>query len=220
MANYLLLGANRGIGLQLARQLSARDDRIIAVCRSESETLSALPVDVISGIDLSDPACLETLDRRLGDEAVDVLLFVAGMLEGDNLESVSPESMRRHFEVNALAPLSAVKQLRHRLREGGKVFILSSRVGSIADNGSGGNYAYRVSKTAVNMIGVNLAHDLKPQGVAVFLLHPGYVRTDMTGHTGHVDAAESAAGLIQQMDRLELTDTGSFWHASGEALAW
>ena len=217
---YLLLGANRGIGLQLARQLSVRGDRVIAVCRSESEALSALPVDIISGIDLSDAACLETLDDRLGDEAVDVMLFVAGILEGDNLENVSPDSMRRHFEVNALAPLAAVKQLRHRLREGSKVFILSSRVGSIADNSSGGNYAYRVSKTAVNMIGVNLAHDLKPQGIAVFLLHPGYVRTDMTGHTGHMEAADSAAGLIQQMDRLELSQTGSFWHSSGEPLEW
>jgi len=220
MANYLLLGANRGIGLQLARQLSARGDRVIAACRGESEELAGLPVEIISGIDLSDTECLETLDRRLGEEAIDVLVFVAGTLEGDTLESASLDSMRRHFEINALAPLAAIKQLRHRLNEGGKIFIVSSRVGSIADNSTGGNYAYRVSKTAVNMIGVNLAHDLKPQGIAVILLHPGYVRTDMTGHTGHVDADESASGLIQQMDRLELGDTGTFWHASGEALPW
>jgi NAD(P)-dependent dehydrogenase (short-subunit alcohol dehydrogenase family) len=220
MTHHLILGANRGIGLQLAGHLSARGDRVTAVCRSESEELSALPVDVISGIDLSDPACLERLDMALEGENIDVLVYVAGILEGDTLDSAGLDSMRRHFEINALAPFAAIRQLRHRVRDGGKVFILSSRVGSIADNSSGGNYAYRVSKTAVNMIGVNLAHDLEPRGIAVILLHPGYVRTDMTGHTGLMDADESAAGLIEQMDRLTIADTGSFWHANGEALQW
>jgi NAD(P)-dependent dehydrogenase (short-subunit alcohol dehydrogenase family) len=220
MTHHLILGANRGIGLQLARQLSARGDRVTAVCRSESGELSALPVEVISGIDLSDTACLERLDTALEGENIDVLVHVAGILDGDTLDSASLDSMRRHFEINALAPFAAIRQLRHRVRDGGKIFILSSRVGSIADNSSGGNYAYRVSKTAVNMIGMNLAHDLEPRDIAVILLHPGYVRTDMTGHTGHMDADESAAGLIEQMDRLTIKDSGSFWHANGEALQW
>lgn len=220
MTRYLLLGANRGIGLELARQLCARQDEVVAVCRRSSRELSALPARVIEGIDLAAADDLRNLDAALGDGHFDVLVHVAGVLAGDSLESVTLDSMRRHFEVNTLAPLAAVKQLQRRLGEGGKVFILSSRVGSIADNGSGGNYAYRVSKTAVNMVGVNLAHDLKPRGIAVVLLHPGFVRTDMTGHRGHMDVAESAAGLIRQMDRRGLDDTASFWHASGERLEW
>lgn len=220
MATYLLLGANRGIGLELARQLSARGDQVIAVCRNESAELTALPLAVVSGIDLSDGGSLDSLDHALGDTAIDVLVFVAGMLDGDSLDTVSLENMRRHFEVNTLAPLASVTRLRHRLSTGGKLFILSSRVGSLADNTSGGNYAYRVSKTAVNMVGVNLAHDLRAQDIAVILLHPGYVRTDMTGRTGLMDADESATGLILQMDRLGLEQTGTFWHASGEQLQW
>jgi NAD(P)-dependent dehydrogenase (short-subunit alcohol dehydrogenase family) len=220
MANYLVLGANRGIGLELVRQLSARGEEVIAVCRGASDVLETLPVSVISGVDLAQESGRQRLDDALGERSVDVLVFVAGVLEGDSLDTVTLESMRRHFEVNTLAPLATIQRLAPRLSTGSKVFILSSRVGSIADNGSGGNYAYRVSKTAVNMVGVNLAHDFKPRGVAVVLLHPGYVRTDMTGHRGHMDVDESAQGLIQQMDHLSLEDTGTFWHASGEQLSW
>lgn len=171
-------------------------------------------------MDVTDGVTLEALDRRLPEGPIDVLVHVAGILESDSLDSLTLTGMRRHFEVNTLAPLAVARQFQHRLREGGKIFILSSRVGSLADNGSGGNYAYRVSKAAVNMVGVNLAHDLKPRGVAVVLLHPGYVRTDMTGNSGNITAGESATGLIGQMDRLGLEDTGTFWHASGEKLEW
>jgi len=220
MANYLLLGANRGIGLALVDHLSRRGETVTAVCRQRSDALTTLPVRVIDGIDISLDADLDALDEALADVRVDVLVHVAGVLEGDSLDTVTLDSMRRHFEVNTLAPLASVRRLRHRLAGGGKVFILSSRVGSLADNGSGGNYAYRVSKAAVNMVGVNLAHDLKPRGITVALLHPGYVRTDMTGWRGDIDVDESASGLIRQMDRLGLGETGTFWHASGAQLDW
>lgn len=220
MSTYMILGANRGIGLQLVTQLSQRGETVIAVCRKVSNELRALPVKIMDGIELTSQTDLEVLDQQLGDTRVDVLVHVAGILRSDILESVSLESMREHFEVNTLAPLASVRQLHHRLGQGGKVFILSSRVGSIADNSSGGNYAYRVSKTAVNMVGVNLAHDMKSLGISVHLLHPGYVQTDMTGQRGNLTAHESAAGLITQMDWLNLGNTGTFWHASGEQLEW
>ncbi len=220
MATYLILGANRGIGLQLAKQLGERGEQVIAVCRHGSDELSALPARVIDGVELTDSDSLLNLQQQLADLQIDVLVHVAGILRGDDLDSLSLEQMRQHFEVNTLAPLASLKALRGNLAAGSKVFILSSRVGSIADNSSGGNYAYRVSKTAVNMVGVNLAHDLKPYGISVHLLHPGYVQTDMTGHRGNLAADESAAGLIEQMDRLGLEDAGTFWHASGEQLEW
>ena len=98
--------------------------------------------------------------------------------------------------------------------------IVTSRMGSVADNDSGGAYGYRMSKAAVNITGVSLARDLAERGISVALLHPGYVRTDMTGHSGHIDAEEAAAGLIQRMDELSPATTGTFWHANGETLPW
>jgi NAD(P)-dependent dehydrogenase (short-subunit alcohol dehydrogenase family) len=106
------------------------------------------------------------------------------------------------------------------MKSGGKIGILSSRVGSMADNTSGGNYGYRMSKAAVNMAGVNLAHDLKPLGVAVFLLHPGFVQTEMTGGRGHIGPDESARGLIARLDALGMDESGTFWHADGSQLPW
>jgi NAD(P)-dependent dehydrogenase (short-subunit alcohol dehydrogenase family) len=96
---------------------------------------------------------------------------------------------------------------------------VTSRVGSIDDNGSGGNWGYRASKTAVNMIGINLMHELKPRGIAVALLHPGLVATDMTGQHG-ISAADSARGLIERLNELNLDNTGGFWHAEGYTLPW
>jgi NAD(P)-dependent dehydrogenase (short-subunit alcohol dehydrogenase family) len=106
------------------------------------------------------------------------------------------------------------------LDEGSKVGIITSRMGSIADNDSGGSYGYRMSKAAVNAAGKSLAIDLKPRGIAVGILHPGWVRTDMTGRNGLIDANESAKGLLARMDELNLDNTGTFWHANGELLPW
>ena len=105
------------------------------------------------------------------------------------------------------------------LSRGSKLAIVSSRVGSIGDNSSGGNYGYRVSKTGANMVGMNLHRDLAGKGIAVALLHPGYVATDMTGGAG-ISAAESAAGLIARIDELTAENSGSFWHAEGYVLPW
>ena len=106
------------------------------------------------------------------------------------------------------------------LHTGAKVVIVTSRMGSVADNTSGGMYGYRMSKAAVNMAGMSLSRDLKGKGIAVALLHPGYVRTDMTGGNGFISAEESARGLITQIERLDIQTTGSFWHCNGEELPW
>ena len=129
-------------------------------------------------------------------------------------------AVRLQFEVNAMGPLRITHALLPQLGPGSKVGIVSSRMGSLEDNTSGSRYGYRMSKAAVNMAGVSLAHDLKERGVAVALLHPGYVQTDMTGGRGNVQPAEAAAGLIARMDGLSMDNTGSFWHANGETLPW
>jgi NAD(P)-dependent dehydrogenase (short-subunit alcohol dehydrogenase family) len=215
----LITGANRGIGLEIARQLRARDDQVIAVCRKSSAALDELGCRVISGIDVANDDTVDRLANALEGTAIDVVMNNAGILEPDSLETIDFDSLRRQFEVNTLGPLRVALATLPNLREGGKLVIITSRVGSLADNGSGRYYGYRSSKTAVNMIGVNLALDLRERGIAVLLLHPGMVATDMTGHNG-IPAAESAAGLIERIDSLGLAETGTFWHADGEPLPW
>lgn len=219
MSTALVIGASRGIGLELARQLAARGDRVIATCRGHGDALDALGVRVLDGVDVTDDAAVARLVDALRDTPPDIVIHNAGILEGDRLDSVSFDAMRRQFEVNALGPLRVVRALAPILREGARIGLVSSRVGSIGDNGSGNNYGYRTSKAAVNMIGKNLSHDLAPRGIALALLHPGLVATDMTGGRG-IDPADAAAGLIARMDELDLGKTGTFWHAEGYPLPW
>lgn len=219
MSTALVIGASRGIGLELARQLAARGDTVIATCRGHGDALDTLGVRVVDGVDVTDDAAVARLVDMLRYTPPDIVIHNAGILEGDRFENLSLESMRRQFEVNALGPLRTVRALAPILREGARIGLVSSRVGSIDDNGSGNNYGYRTSKAAVNMIGKNLSHDLAPRGIALALLHPGLVATDMTGGRG-IDAADAAAGLIARMDELDLDKTGTFWHAEGYPLPW
>lgn len=219
MTSYLVTGSNRGIGLQLCTQLQSRGDDVIAVCRQSSAALDALGVEVISGVDVSLGEDTAKLAAALHGRHIDVLINNAGILRRDSFDSIDFDQMEEQFRVNTLGPLRLTAALADNLGSGGKVAIVSSRVGSIADNGSGGNYGYRVSKAAVNMAGINLQHDLAPRGIALVLLHPGLVATEMTGGTG-ISPAESAAGLIQRIDDLEMTNSGRFLHAEGYELPW
>lgn len=223
MKTVLITGANRGIGLALTRQYVERGDRVIAVCRNSSAELDSTGARIESGVDVTDGEAVGALAARLQSESIDILLLNAGVLVRDALGGIDEdgfEAMRRQFEVNTIGPLRVVQALCERLREGSKVAIITSRMGSMADNGSGGSYGYRASKAAVNAVGKSLSVDLAPHGVAVVLLHPGYVATDMVGGRGDVQPDESAAGLVARIDGLEMQDTGSFWHAQGERLPW
>jgi len=219
MTTTLITGCNRGIGLQLVKQLQERGDDVIGVCRTSSPELESLGIRVIDGINVSDGTSVQALKAVLGDEPLDMLINNAGILLRDSFGEIDYDAMLRQYEVNTLGPLRVTEALADNLREGSKVAIVSSRVGSIDDNGSGGNWGYRASKTAVNMIGTNLMHEMKPRGIAVALLHPGLVATDMTGQHG-ISAADSARGLIERIDELNLGNSGGFWHAEGYALPW
>ena len=220
MADVVVTGANRGIGLELCRQLAARGDRVLACCRSASEDLEALGVEILADVDVTSDAAVARLADHVADRPVDMLINNAGLLLPDGLGSLDFDGVRRQLEVNALGPLRVTAALRGRLGQGSKVAIVTSRMGSIEDNTSGGMYGYRMSKAAVNMAGRSLARDLERAGVAVTILHPGFVRTGMTGGQGFCDPPEAAAGLIARIDELTLATTGGFWHASGEALPW
>ena len=220
MATVLVTGANRGIGLELCRLASDRGDDVIAVCRASSSELDALGVRVEAGVDVTSDADVAALAERLGDTRVDILINNAGLLAHESLGSIDWDSVRRQLEVNSLGPLRVTDALAPRLGEGSKVAIITSRMGSIADNGSGGYYGYRMSKAAVNAAGMSLAHDLRGRGVAVVILHPGFVRTEMTGRTGNVEPIEAAGQLLARIDELELGTTGRFLHANGDELPW
>jgi len=219
MTTILISGANRGIGLEMTRQYAERGDEVIAVCRATSAGLDKLGVQVIDGVDVTSGDSVARLADAVKGIKIDRLVNNAGILERTSLDHLDYDSMERQFRVNAIAPLRLTAALQSNLEADSKVFIITSRMGSIDDNDSGGSYGYRMSKAAVNMAGKSLSVDLKDAGIAVFLLHPGWVSTDMTGGTG-IPVEESAKGLIERMDTLDLNQTGSFWHQEGYELPW
>lgn len=223
MQTALVTGANRGIGLALTQQYRRRGDRVIAVCRSDSKELRDSGAQVESGIDVTDDAALMALSRKLDRERIDHLWLNAGILEREKLGGIDEagfDSLRRQFEVNALGPLRVVQALVDNLAGGSKVAIVTSRMGSMGDNDSGGYYGYRASKAAVNAIGKSLAVDLKPRGVSVFLVHPGYVATDMVGRSGDITPEVAAQRMVALLDKLGPQDSGSFRHSNGSELPW
>ena len=219
MSTALVTGASQGIGLEICRQLHARGDTVIAACRRASTELRALGCRVVEDVEVTDEAAIVRLAAALAGQRIDVLVNNAGILSEDSLDEFDIEGIRRQFEVNALGPLRVTRALLGNLGRGAKVAIITSRMGSIADNGSGGYYGYRMSKAAVNMAGMSLARDLRDRGITVLLLHPGMVATGMTDGRG-IPVAESAAGLIARIDSLGIAETGSFHHANGERLPW
>lgn len=219
MNKVLVTGANRGIGLEVCRQLAERGDEVIAVCRRGSADLGALDLKLIEGIDVAADEPVSRLRELTGLQSLDWVINNAGVLAGDSLDRLDFDAMAWQFRVNTLGPLRVTSALLPLLTRGSKIGIITSRMGSIADNTSGGYYGYRVSKAAVNMVGMCLARDLQSRGIAVALLHPGMVATDMTDGQG-VPVQQSAAGLIKRMDALDMAHTGGFWHAEGEVLPW
>lgn len=219
MPTFLITGGNRGIGLELCKQLSSRGDSVIAACRKSSKALEKTGAEIHDNFEVTDDASVDGLARALDGRKIDVLINCAGILTRESLDDLDLDRIRKQFEVNAIGPLRVSAALLPNLEKGSKVAIITSRMGSIADNTSGGRYGYRMSKAAVNMAGRSLAWDLKGQGIAVVLLHPGMVATEMTGRQG-IPPEEAARGLIERIDELDMQRTGTFWHQNGEALPW
>jgi len=219
MTVSLVTGASRGIGLELCRQLRRRGDVVIAVCRRASDGLRSLDCRIVEGVEVTDDVSVARLAAGLRGERLDLLVNNAGILSVETLDDLDFGRMSREFEVNALGPLRVTRALLPNLGRGSKVVIVTSRMGSIADNGSGGYYGYRMSKAAVNMAGASLARDLAARGITVLMLHPGMVATEMTGAHG-IPVAESAQNLIARTEQLGPADSGSFHHANGEPLPW
>ena len=219
----LVTGANRGIGLELVRAYRRLGYDVIATCRNPSADLDGSGARVVAGVDVASSACAQVLRAALGDTRVDLLINNAGLLRREGLAGGGGfdfDGLREQFEVNALGPLRVTEAVLPNMDRGARIALMTSRMGSIDDNTSGGAYGYRMSKAALNIAGKSLAVDLEPRGIAVVILHPGYVRTGMTGGMGLMDAPESAALLVERIEALSIETTGRFLHANGEELPW
>lgn len=210
----VITGSNRGIGLEFSRQCKKLEHSVTALCREPSDELSALGVDVIPGVDVRNPPSLTDL------EPIDWLILNAGIWRDESLQNLNFGTITEQFEVNTLGPLRIVDKVLNKLSEGSKILVVTSRMGCIADNTSGGRYGYRASKAALNCLAVSLSLDLKERGIAVGLVHPGYVATDMTRHSGTISPKESVEGILKVIDRLDLENTGTLWDYRRETLPW
>jgi NAD(P)-dependent dehydrogenase (short-subunit alcohol dehydrogenase family) len=221
MATALITGANRGIGLAFARALRDRGDVVIGTARepSASDELAALGVRV-EELDVTDDASVAGLAERIEGLPIDLLLNNAGILRRDRLETVEPVSLLRQFDVNALGTLRVTQALLPNLRlaDAPRIVNMTSRMGSITDNTSGGFYGYRMSKVALNMITRTLSIDLAPWPVVA--IHPGYVRTRMTSNQGDLTAQEAVDRMLHVIDGLDRSVSGKFFHRDGHELPW
>mmetsp|Transcript_2849 Transcript_2849/g.8610 ORF Transcript_2849/g.8610 Transcript_2849/m.8610 type:complete len:237 (+) Transcript_2849:102-812(+) len=230
-----VVGASRGIGLGLARALRDAGWKVYATCRGPCAALEDLAapregpgsLHVVEGVDVGQRQARARLEAALAaEDKIDLLVFNAGLIPETSSKSVLDvdlDQCEEMFRVNALGPVLAVQALMDKLHEGAKLFLVTSRSASLADNGSGKYFEYRASKVAMNMLGVNLALELKPKGVSVCLVHPGLVitRKGMEAMPHAISVDTSVAGILARVDEWSLDRTGEFVHAvTGETLPW
>lgn len=216
----VITGANRGIGLAMATDYKLKGHTVYALCRNSSEALDKLNVHVVANVDVAATEGIKNMKDALSDISIDVLICNAGILRDESLYDLNVDTIREQFEVNAIAPLVVVEALQSNLNSGSKVAMITSRMGSITDNGSGGRYGYRMSKAALNAASMSLSKDLYSQNISVGVYHPGYVQTDMVNHGGDISANVAAERIIGLIETLTLADSGVFKHSNGEVLPW
>ena len=216
----VITGASRGIGQSFCRLYKARGYDVYGVCRTASDGLKAAGVNVIEGVDVTDAEGIVRMVEALAGIKIDLLINNAGILRDEVLGRIDQDQIRQQFETNALAPLVVTEALMDNLTGDARVALITSRMGSVTDNTSGGRYGYRMSKAALNIAGMSLSHDLKPKGVAVAILHPGLVGTEMIGGYGDITPDQAAQRLSQRIEELTLENSGTFWHSNGEVLPW
>ncbi len=220
----LVTGANRGLGLEFARQYSAAGARVIATARrpQEADELKSLGVRV-EQLDVTDADSVARLATRIGDGPVDMLINNAGIGgRAQSIEKLDVDDLDRYYQVNCLGPMRVTQALLPALRKGDRKIVvqITSRLGSIELNTRGGYYGYRESKAALNMFNRSLARELAPEGFTCVVLSPGWVRTGMGGPQAPLSPRESIQGMMAVIDKLEAGDTGRFYSFQGDELPW
>ena len=220
---YLVTGANRGLGLEFARQLSARGDRVLATARDPDSATELKPyAERIYALDVTDAASVEALAKALASETIDVLINNGGVFPGQHkVEEMDFEALAEAFGVNSIGPMRVVKALLGSVRRSGdgRIVNISTQMGSIA-RADGGAYAYRSSKAALNMLTKLLGQELRDEGIVCVALHPGWVKTRMDGEKAPLTPEESIAGMLRVIDGLRPEQTGAFLDYKGETLPW
>ncbi len=224
----LITGANRGIGLEFVRQYAEEDWRIIACCREpaaapELQALAKTYANIqIYTLDVADFTQIDALAEQLKGTKIDVLINNAGIYPPSDLNHIDYDNWATAFKVNSMAPLKMAQAFATHIAQSQlkKLATLSSKMGSLDDNTSGGSYSYRTSKAAVNMVMKSLAVDLQPRGISVVTLHPGWVQTDMGGSNALIDTQTSVSGLREVIAKLCLQNTGRFIAYDGSRIAW
>jgi NAD(P)-dependent dehydrogenase (short-subunit alcohol dehydrogenase family) len=228
--NYqvLITGANRGIGLEFARQYAADGWSVLACCREpqtarELQALASTHSNVrIFALDIANFAQIDALALQLKDEAIDVLINNAGIYPHSTFGDTNYDDWAKAFKINAMASLKMAEAFVQHITRGRlkKIATLTSKMGSIDDNTSGESYIYRTSKTALNMVMKSLSIDLKPYGISVVTLHPGWVQTNMGGPNALISTQTSVAGMRKLIENLNLNNTGKFVAYDSQEVAW
>jgi NAD(P)-dependent dehydrogenase (short-subunit alcohol dehydrogenase family) len=226
MPTVLITGANRGIGLEFVRQYAAEGWSVHAACRDPGKAteLKAIKGGVhLHRLDVTDEGQIDALETALAGEPIDILINNAGVRGmGDSFGSTEVAGWLETLRVNAIAPVRVSEGLITNLERGqGKLIVnITSRLGSVAENSSGGSYAYRSSKAALNMAAKSMSVDLKGKGITVVVFHPGWVQTDMGGSGAPVTPSESVAGMRAKIAKLTAADSGHFFNYTGQPIPW
>ncbi len=224
MGTTFITGAGRGLGLEFARQLCDQGETVIGTVRKESARGELEAVGARALIcDVDDEQSVQACVAELGGEALDCLINNAGVYgKRQSLGELDTEEVERVFRINAVAPLRVSRAFLPNLEAGKarKVIQITSKMGSIDDNTSGGSYAYRMSKAALNMMNRSLSHDLAGRGFTCLVLHPGWVQTDMGGKNAPLTPEQSIAGMLKVIDQSTQSDSGSFFLHSGDRIPW
>ncbi len=221
---WLITGSNRGIGLELARQVQARGDAVIGTCRDPDSATGLQELGITAEeLDVASGHSVLSLAEKLEGTPIDVLVNNAGIGGGNRgLPDLEFELLIECFETNSVGPLRVTSALLPNLRAGQRRVVanLTSRMGSVADNTSGGYYAYRMSKAALNMANRSMAHELGEARIISVVFHPGWVQTDMGGEHAPLPVEQSVRGLLEVIDKLTLEDSGGFFDHAGETIPW
>ena len=223
MKSVVVTGANRGIGFELAKQLLDSGFRVYATYRSEMGGLSGINDRNLSihQMDVRDPAAIEELSNSI-DGKIDLLINNAGVADG-RWQSISEIDMQHALEVieiNSIAPVLITQKLLNQMSDDSTIVMMSSLMGSISDCMSGRSYAYRASKTALNMFSIAMKNELLEAGISILILHPGWVATDMGGPNATVSPEQSVSGMIERIDEHNLSMSGRYVQYDGTPIEW
>lgn len=231
MTNILITGANRGLGLEFVKQYAHQEYQVIACCRDPKSAAALTNLSAqfphhiqIQSLDVSKPDSIKNLANDLKGQSIDILLNNAGIYGGltNSFGNIDYNSWEETLRINTLAPMRLAEAFVQHVASSDfkKMVFMSSKMGSIDDNSGGGHYVYRSSKTALNSVVKSLSIDLKLKGIATLTLHPGWVRTDMGGPNGLIDAPESITGMIAVIQNLGLENSGEFLAYDGKTIPW